>query len=121
MLSVKRFFKLVFDVDVTERPGDIHTDILLGFRGKDDEPVEVATPMVLQTIAVGLFMVWKRFGYTIGNMAPDYFCAFFDELLREVFQTKLKELENEANESGEGGEVISLMQHKFEDKKNGES
>lgn len=119
-LAVKTFFRVVFDIDVTQKFDDIETDVVLKFIDKDDELIDVATPIVLQSIAVGLFMIWKKLGYTISNMPPDYFCKFFDELLREVFNTKLRELDNDANDECKGGEVISLARRKLESEDHGE-
>ena len=119
MLSVKAFFRMMLDVDVTEKRGDIHTDVTLGFRDKEDVPVEVNTPIVLQSIAVGLFLVWKKYGYILNNMPADHFCQFFHELLDEVFQTKLRELEQKANEEGDGGEVVNLAKHRLEGNRDG--
>jgi hypothetical protein len=119
MWSRSKFFQIFFDVDVHETLADIQADVGVSFRDKEDEPVDVSTPIVLQTIAIGLFMIWKRYGYTLSDMSPNFFLKSFNELLEEVFETKLKELEIRS-EGSEGGEIVNLDKHRLRDEGDGE-
>jgi len=116
MLNVKEFFKMVFKVDVTFSDNDVGTNVNLELLDENDEPVDTNIPIAIQTAALGVFMLWDK----LGTMQAGHFLKFFDELLREVFETKLRLRLEKENAQGKGGEVIDMATYKWGGNDDGE-